>query len=119
METIRDRLEALPAESVRLPVLRSGQTTLRSGERCSVCGEPAALTLGTLAYCERCSPIRRIRAEVIQPESLNGDGRRCGVDRPLFGPGVCELMCSACGASWTGPEGEACWWCAAARRWLV
>lgn len=25
--------------------------------------------------------------------------------------GFASLQCDLCGATWTGPEGESCWWC--------
>lgn len=35
------------------------------------------------------------------------DGPLC----PEYGPGYAELTCWACGASWVGVIGDACWWC--------
>lgn len=44
----------------------------------------------------------------------SGAGRQRGPLRPDWGEDWAELACDRCGASWVGPIGEACDWCAVA-----
>lgn len=50
---------------------------------------------------------------------LNGVGLQSGRMRPDWGPTYADLTCVACDATWTGPIGEPCSWCADARDRLV
>jgi hypothetical protein len=53
--------------------------------------------------------------------ALDGHGQQAGILRPEYGDGWAELQCDECDATWVGPIGEACNWCATAldnmRRW--
>lgn len=49
----------------------------------------------------------------IHPEGdARGIGFQVGQLRPEIGEGFAQLQCSDCGATWTGPPGEACEYCA-------
>lgn len=41
-----------------------------------------------------------------------GTGIKDGPHRPDFGAGWANLTCDTCGATWVGPIGETCEWCA-------
>lgn len=43
-----------------------------------------------------------------------GHGCQVGPMRPDWGPDWAELACDQCPATWVGPIGEPCRWCAAA-----
>jgi hypothetical protein len=53
--------------------------------------------------------------------ALDGHGQQTGILRPEYGDGWAELQCDECDATWVGPIGEPCNWCATAldnmRRW--
>jgi hypothetical protein len=53
--------------------------------------------------------------------ALDGHGQQTGILRPEYGDGWAELLCDECDATWVGPIGEPCNWCATAlenmRRW--
>jgi hypothetical protein len=53
--------------------------------------------------------------------ALDGHGQQAGILRPEYGDGWAELTCDECDATWVGPIGEACNWCATAldnmRKW--
>ena len=77
------------------------------------CGQPATRTLAFVAYCDGCletilAPIRRRVAE----RHGIGLGEQHGPLRPDWGPRYADLQCSVCEATWVGPIGESCSWCA-------
>jgi hypothetical protein len=53
--------------------------------------------------------------------TLTGHGAQHGPMRPDWAPGFADLQCDQCKATWTGPIGEPCGYCAVAlenmRRW--
>jgi hypothetical protein len=53
--------------------------------------------------------------------ALDGHGQQAGILRPEYGDGWAELQCDECDATWVGPIGEPCNWCAVAldnmRKW--
>jgi hypothetical protein len=53
--------------------------------------------------------------------TLTGNGAQHGPMRPDWAPGFADLQCDQCKATWTGPIGEPCGYCAVAlenmRRW--
>jgi hypothetical protein len=53
--------------------------------------------------------------------ALDGHGQQTGILRPEYGDGWAELQCDQCDATWVGPIGEPCNWCATAldnmRKW--
>lgn len=51
--------------------------------------------------------------------ALAGVGVPAGVERPEFGPAIVDLRCNACGATWSGPAGEACGWCERSHQQLL
>lgn len=51
--------------------------------------------------------------------TLDGHGYQVGPLRPDWGPQWADLACDACGATWTGPIGEPCWYCARARQLML
>jgi hypothetical protein len=50
---------------------------------------------------------------------LDGLGMQAGPLRPDWGPGWADLQCDRCDATWTGPLGEDCAWCANALERMV
>lgn len=38
-------------------------------------------------------------------------GMVSGIARPEYGPGVYDLQCQICDATWSGIPGDPCWWC--------
>lgn len=85
---------------------------------CTKCGAPAMRRLGTEALCGRCAemilaPIRDHLGELDGLEAEHHDGAGWpGPQRPDLGPGLHELTCGACGATWCGPPGDPCPYCA-------
>jgi hypothetical protein len=53
--------------------------------------------------------------------ALDGHGQQTGILRPEYGDGWADLTCDECDATWVGPIGEPCNWCATAldnmRKW--
>lgn len=43
---------------------------------------------------------------------MTGRGHQVGTLRPKLGDGYAQLQCDACAATWTGPPGEVCEYCA-------
>lgn len=72
------------------------------------CGEPAARTIGSVAYCRECAEtvLAPIRAKY-----PSGHGYQVGKMRPDWGDDCAELECDNCHAGWVGPIGETCAWC--------
>jgi hypothetical protein len=56
---------------------------------------------------------------VTDPNRLDGIGMQAGPLRPDWGPGWADLQCDRCDATWTGPLGEDCAWCANALERMV
>lgn len=90
-------------------------------EPCSQCGQPAARLIAALAFCASCAeaflePIRaRVAAREITETPGIGFGRQIGPSRADWGPDFADLQCDVCEATWTGPIGESCSYCA---QWL-
>ena len=77
------------------------------------CGRPATRTLAAVGSCDGCletilAPIRRRVAE----RHGCGFGEQHGPLRPDWGSRYADLQCSVCEATWVGPIGEPCSWCA-------
>jgi hypothetical protein len=87
--------------------------TVHPDETCQDCSTPAAVTLGTVAYCTPCADtiLGPIRARVILDESGIGHGTQTGPLRPDYGQHWADLTCTTCDAEWTGPINEPCAWC--------
>ena len=76
---------------------------------CDHCGQPATRTLCAETLCHQCAEtiLQPIRYRV----GLTGSGMLAGIYRPEYGPGVADLECGACGATWVGVVGDPCTWC--------
>lgn len=77
---------------------------------CTTCGEPGVRNLGTDGWCALHLAELLGRFDPLTFAD-NGVGLLCGVVRPEYGPGVADVACNACGATWAGVPGEACVWC--------
>lgn len=77
---------------------------------CDTCGAPGIRNVGSRGYCgvHLTELYRKFAPEVFV---MNGVGLQAGPMRPDWGPTFADLQCCACGAGWTGPIGESCWWC--------
>lgn len=85
---------------------------------CSVCGAPGARNLAANGYCgEHLAAVLRSFDPAVF--TAHGVGLQAGVARPDFGLNYAELVCVACDASWVGPIGESCPYCAVARELIV
>lgn len=52
----------------------------------------------------------------MEQATLDGHGYQVGPLRPDWGPRWADLACDQCDATWTGPIGEPCWYCARQRQ---
>lgn len=77
---------------------------------CTRCGLPGIKNLGTVGYCAE--HLAHLYAS-FSPDvfALAGVGLQRGPLRPDWGPTFADLECNSCGAGWTGPVGEGCWYC--------
>ncbi len=77
------------------------------------CGAPAIQKLCAVAYCAPCADkiLKQIRARVAKRQGL-GFGEQTGQLRHDWGDDWADLECNVCGATWVGPIGEPCSWCA-------
>jgi hypothetical protein len=77
------------------------------------CGQPATRTLAAVPYCDPCAEVvlAPIRKKVAQRTGV-GYGMQVGRLRPDWGPRFADLECCLCEATWVGPIGEQCSWCA-------
>ena len=94
--------------------------------RCAKCPEPASQTIGTEDLCDGCylayvAPLKtkygneRLRRESGSLVLDRSTGAvQIGLHRPDHGPEFFEVACPICQASWVGPIGDLCWFCAQA-----
>lgn len=98
---------------------------MRLDEPCGRCPAPAVRTLGTTALCATCAevvlaPIRARaleRGELVAP--FAGRGRSLGTRPDSAVPGLVNVVCDRCGATWLDWEGAPCPWCERRHRKLL
>lgn len=79
------------------------------------CGEAAARTVGSVAYCQPCADdlLDGIRERLRARDVLQGWGQAVAAtcDGVELLPGEALLRCVSCGAGWVGRHGDPCGWC--------
>ena len=77
---------------------------------CNECGAAGIRNLGADGYCgTHLAALYRGFDPVVWVDG--GVGLPDGLQRPEYGPGIEDLACCRCGASWAGICGDACGWC--------
>lgn len=77
---------------------------------CHACGEAGVRNLGAFGYCA--THLAALYA-TFDPAVFDaaGVGLPAGRQHPEFGPGVEDLRCGRCDATWCGVAGDPCGWC--------
>lgn len=77
---------------------------------CDDCGADGVRNVGSRGYCSTHLAVlyRRFDKEAFIE---GGVGLPDGKQQPEYGPGIEELRCVRCDATWSGLAGDTCWWC--------
>lgn len=77
---------------------------------CHACAAPGIRNLGKDGYCgTHLAVLYRTFNPLVFADG--GVGLPSGRQHPEYGPGIEDLTCCRCEATWAGTPGDPCWWC--------